>query len=267
KPTNNPPNFQTPRPNLFTALGQVLGIGVIAPLYCFLHYTLSPIENFSALDQRLTSVRSAYAALPAVLLTYLVPFYLTLHWPGDLSPTRQALLFVWQLYPVWLSLVLWALSRLRSDTMATDKISRTQRDLPIMRWSVGGASALAAGVWWWAWMVGGYGLREVFVPVALPRSMASLAEFTAQFLRWDQVFGFGSHLLWLAYLFWDLASAGMLKEGWATAVGLGLGSVFVVGPGATVGLGWLWREHILATRRHKAALTPESVGRLHGASC
>jgi hypothetical protein len=94
--------------------------------------------------------------------------------------------------------------------------------------------------------------------------MDGLAVFAAVFLRWDEVFGMGSVLVWLGYLFWDLRAAGMLREGWLTVVGLGVVSVFVVGPGATVGLGWLWREQILATRRHNDALTLESVGRLHG---
>jgi hypothetical protein len=164
---------------------------------------------------------------------------------------------------VWLAVAIWVISRLFfRDTTATDKIYHTQKDLPVMRLYVGTASALAAGVWWWAWV--GCGLREAFVPVALPRSMPSLEAVAGQFLRWDEVFGMGSHLVWLGYLFWDLRVAGMLREGWVRVVAVGLVSLVLVGPGATLGMGWLFREHVLATRRHKDALTPESVGRLHG---
>ncbi|KAH6855970.1 hypothetical protein B0I37DRAFT_395815 [Chaetomium sp. MPI-CAGE-AT-0009] len=234
-------------PALYITLGQLFGIGLAAPLYTFIHYTLSPIENFSALDQRLTRTRVTYAALPAVLLAYLLPAYAMLSWP-DL-PTRQALLYVWQLYPAWLALALWAIGRVCfKDEMETDKVYRTQRDLPVMRWYVGGLGLVGVGLW------------EVFGPVGLPRDMGDFGGFTGQFLRWDEVFGLGSLLVWLAYLFWDLRAAGMLREGWLRVVGLGLVSVLVVGPGATIGMGWLFREHILATRRHKDALTPESVG-------
>ncbi|KAK3294210.1 uncharacterized protein B0H64DRAFT_418187 [Chaetomium fimeti] len=256
-------NIMTPLqfPTIYIALGQLVGIGLAAPLYTFIHYVLSPIENFSALDQRLTRTRTTYAALPAVLLTYLLPFVLTLTWP-DL-PTRQALLYAWQLYPAWLSLAVWGIGRLLfKDEMETDKVYRTQRDLGVMRWYLGVLGVLAAGVWWWSWW--GVGLAEVFVPVGLPRSMGDFYGFAGQLLRWDEMFGLGSLLVWLAYLFWDLRAAGMLREGWLRVVGMGLVSVLVVGPGATIGMGWLFREHILATRRHKDALTPESVGRLHG---
>ena len=260
------------RPNLFTALGQILGIGLVSTLYCFLHYIFSPIDNnnFSptpADDQRLTRTRRiSYASLPAVLLAYLVPFYMMLVWP-DL-PARQAVLFVWQLHPLWLAGVLWVLSSFvfkGTTTPAMDKGDRTQQEdlLTVRVLYVGTAGVLGAGVWWWSLAV--YGFREVFVPAGLPVSMAGdLTGYTGLFLRWDQVFGAGAHLVWLAYLFGDLKAAGMLREGWFRVVGLGLLSVLVVGPGATVGLGWLFREYILATRRHRDASTPESVGRLHG---
>jgi hypothetical protein len=174
---------------------------------------------------------------------------------------------------VWLALARWGISRVfLRDTTERDKVHRPLRDLGVIRGCVGGVSLWAAGVWWWvlgSCFSSGGGLaawREVFVPVGLPRSMDGLAGFAAAFLRWDEVFGMGSVLVWLGYLFWDLRAAGMLREGWLTVVGLGVVSVFVVGPGATVGLGWLWREQILATRRHKDALTLESVGRLHGSA-
>lgn len=161
--------------------------------------------------------------------------------------------------------------------MDEDKVHRPLRDLGVMRGYVGGVSLWAAGVWWWTLGAcfssdgGGGGLaawREVFVPGGLlSGSMpGGLVEFAGVFLRWDEVFAMGSHLVWLGYLFWDLRAAGMLREGWLRVMGMGVVSVFVVGPGATVGLGWLWREQILATRRHKDALTPESVGRLHGSA-
>ncbi|KAL1842350.1 hypothetical protein VTJ49DRAFT_5518 [Mycothermus thermophilus] len=256
-------------PNFFSLLGQVLGLGVVAPVYCFLHYLLTPVELFSALDRRLTNTRVSYASLPAVLLAYLLPFYALCFWPNLVG--RQCWLFLWQLYPVWLALVRWGVSKVcLKETMDMDKIQRPLKDLNVMKGYVGGVSVLAAGVWWWA-VLGGMqqagGLAAVltsvwntFVPHGLPSwSVGSFERFASEFLRWDQVFAFGSHLAWLAYLFWDMRKVGMLGEGMLKTVILGAVLVPLVGPGATLGIGWLFREHILATRRHKDALTLESV--------
>lgn len=189
-------------------------------------------------------------------------------WPigAPPSPARQLFLFLFQPFPVYLSAALYLISRLWRDTTATDKLYRTERDLPTLRRSVGLASLAAAAVWVWAAWLSPHGVLATFAPSAWPaRSrMPDLTAFSAELFRWDEVFGLGAHLVWLGYLYWDLAHAGMLPEGWLRVMGIGLASVLAVGPGATIGLGWLWREQILATRRHKDALTLDSVGRLHG---
>jgi hypothetical protein len=45
--------------------------------------------------------------------------------------------------------------------------------------------------------------------------------------------------------------------GWMGVVGVGLASVVVLGPGATAGLGWLWREGVMFKRREKEVLLRE----------
>jgi hypothetical protein len=72
---------------------------------------------------------------------------------------------------------------------------------------------------------------------------------------------FGNTFLWLGYLFWDLKVAGMLQTRWFVLVLYLVTSTLVLGPGATAGLGWLWREYVLANSRHKDAITEASVGR------
>ncbi|KAK4144474.1 uncharacterized protein C8A04DRAFT_27660 [Dichotomopilus funicola] len=249
-------------PALFALLGQLFGIGLIAPIWCFLHYVISPIEKYAALDQRLTNTRTSFASLPAVALFYLFPVYAMLVWPD--FTFRQSILFVWQLYPIWMALGKKVFSALLfKDTMDQDKLHNLRKDIPVMKYYLRVAGIASAGVWWWTLASFGF---QAMIPSGLPQSAPDLFAFADQFLRWDWAGGFGSSLVWLAYLFWDLSAAGMLREGWFKVVGLGLVSAVLLGPGATMALGWLFREDILATRRHKAALTPESVGRLHGKS-
>ncbi|KAK4169846.1 Neuroligin-4, X-linked [Cladorrhinum sp. PSN259] len=254
-------------PNLFTLLGQIAGIGVLSPLWCYIQYVLSPVERFAARDQRLTRTHWSFASLPAILIAYLLPFY-GLFMSPELE-TRQSLLYIWQLYPVYLSAALWFISRFFKNTEKQDRLTNTEKDLPVMKWYIGAGSLLGASMWIsTTWPIGA-GIVENFVPTDIPgrgfnAGTLTFQQFIVQFMRWDQVFGFGSHLLWMAYQFWDLKAAGMLQEGWLKVVGLMVLGVPVIGPGATLGLAWLFRENILAHRTHKGALTMESVKRLHG---
>ena len=241
-------------------LGQLLGLSVVAPLHGFLHYVLSPIEVFGALDRRLTNLRYTRAVLPASIVAWIIPLYAAYLHPS--LPARQIWLFVWQLYPVWFWLSSWAFSRLFADTVDHDAFTAPTRDLPYIRLTVGAPAVLAAGFWIGAVLLGPYGLREIFVPTTLPRLTANLSDAALEFLRIDELVIFGSVFLWLAYLFADLKRAGMLGTGWPALLVFATVGVFAVGPGATAGLGWLWREEILATRKHKDARTEESLARL-----
>ena len=58
--------------------------------------------------------------------------------------------------------------------------------------------------------------------------------------------------------FRDLKAVDMTRAGWPAIVLGALAATVAVGPGATVGLGWLWREQLLATRKMKGAVTAES---------
>jgi hypothetical protein len=87
------------------------------------------------------------------------------------------------------------------------------------------------------------------------------AQTLGNMLKIDYVLCFGAALLWLAYFFSDLKYAGMITQGWPTIVIFTVVTTVAVGPGATLGLGWLWRENTLATKHHKAALTKESIAK------
>jgi hypothetical protein len=202
------------------------------------------------------------AVLPTVAFGFLIPTYAMYLWP-DLE-ARQSWLFVWQLFPIFMALIMFVFSYISPDTVASDKIRAPKRDLPLIRLIVGSTSFLAAVVWLWAWAAGPYSFVDVFIPQMLPMASPDLKTSTANFLRFDEIFVFGPQLVWLAYLFWDIKHAGMLSAGWLRLILYAVAGVFALGPGATLGLGWLWREHLIANRRHKFALTLESVVRLHG---
>jgi hypothetical protein len=91
--------------------------------------------------------------------------------------------------------------------------------------------------------------------------MTDFVSFIQEFLRVDQLSLFGNTFLWLVYLFWDLKAAGMLRRSWLTLVLYMATSILALGPGATAGLGWLWREYVLANIMHNNSTTEARVSR------
>lgn len=79
------------------------------------------------------------------------------------------------------------------------------------------------------------------------------------FLQFDEIFSMGACFLWLLYLYGDMKKAGMMNDSWISIILKGTISLVSLGPGVTVGLGWLYRERLLATRWHRDALVPKKV--------
>jgi hypothetical protein len=245
---------------LFTLLGQLRGVGVLSPIYYFLYYCFTPIEKFKASDMRLGRRNYAVVLLPAMVLTYYIPLFAMLEWPN--LPGRQSWLFVWQMFPIWVSLASWFLSGFIFDTTSSDRFS-PNRDLAIIRYTIGSLAGLSSGVWLWT-LVNAATYDNVlgfFVPQSLPIHTNNYVDFAREFLKIDQISLFGNTFLWLAYLFWDMKHAGMVRTSWFSLTIYLLSSLLVLGPGATAGLGWLWRENVLATTRHKDALTEATAAK------
>jgi len=163
---------------------------------------------------------------------------------------RIAAQYAWQPSPLWFSLLGGqVLARCVRDAPETDVAG----GLSVTRGTVGAAAALSALTWWYAWAKAGFAAHGLWgivrEPIQPGRYAAGgedgLVVFVGDFLRMDSAFLFANSLLWLGYLFWDVKHAGMLGTGWGWILGMGMLSVVVLGPGATLGLGWLWREEVL----------------------
>lgn len=244
-----------PRPGLFTFLGQLRRIGVVSPIYYFLYYISTPIENLKASDMRLGRMNYALAVLPTLILAYYIPAYAMFHW-STLSG-RESWLFIWQMFPAWISFTAMLLSSLIPDTTVSDRFESPNRDMPVIQYTIGTLITVSSTVWLFTCIstILQNEFPSVFVPDSLTSQTTNFAAFTQEFLKFDEIFLFGNTFLWLGYLFWDLKHAGMLKTTWIQLLAYLIGSVLLLGPGATAGLGWLWRENILVNKRHRDAVT------------
>ena len=237
---------------------------------------------------RLTRKSYTKSVLPALVLTYFLPLYLAFFLP-DFS-SRVDASFVWQLFPVYLSvLISGILARfVVKDTMKNDRIYNFTGDLTAIKVTVGALVVHSAAVWLYTFFASAGGSPSKMAEVVLPPFFSShlvtlgggaeggggggdpgndtarkLVALTGEFLKWDSTFLFGNTFLWLGCLFWDIKAAGMLELSWFWILLGGGVSAVTFGPGAAVGMGWLWREELLIKRRHRDAVTEEKARELN----
>ncbi|KAK0644673.1 hypothetical protein B0T16DRAFT_460701 [Cercophora newfieldiana] len=214
-------------PSLLALTGQLIGLGVVAPLYAFLSLIAPSAASYSLPS-------STTALLPALVLGFYTPTLLTLASP-DLAD-RQAFLSIWQLFPVWVSLAYHTIAILsptpkvdisgisvrppssavsttsdsdsEPDSHASDpstpsiSLPKLYRDLLLMRISIGVPSILGAAAWVFTLFRTRGHIAEIFVPTGSPADgLPSLTAFSAQFLRWDWTFVFGAMVLWLGVVY------------------------------------------------------------------
>ncbi|CAK3773367.1 FAD binding domain [Lecanosticta acicola] len=219
-------------PSVFASLGLKFGVGIVAPIYYFLHYTLSSIEKFAPADNRLTNVaysRTAAASVFACPLAAMV-------WQAlGLPPVRG-----WACYliPVHLALAQWFLVKtgLSKTNVHEDAMTNPWKDLPFIRVGVYMLSISSTLLHWVCILgVGGIGATT----------------------NHDVAYAVVATTQWLALLFVDLKSAGMVRTLWGKIFLLFSSAALTLGPAATLCLGWWWREQVLTHVKEKHAVTRE----------
>lgn len=227
------------------------GIGAIKSLYYFLHYITTPIAKFKAADMRLTDLSYTLSILPVMILSYYVPYLVSYLAPKP--TTRHAAMWLWYPFPLWVSLGQWLLRRtIMPNTVRHDRIHGVTRDIWPIRITVGMLAILSGAIWLYTLISAPFSLTALFLPSR--EGLQSFAGSIQELLKWDHLYFAGSSLLWIVYVFWDLKKAGMVQQSWAVILS-GLAAVTMLfGPGAATAAGWLWREEVLATRRHKGAV-------------
>jgi hypothetical protein len=192
-----------------------------------------------------------------------VSFYLP-HFVSHLHPDlkiRHSADWIWQMFPVWVSLLQRLLAyTVMPDTIQHDRIHNPKRDVDTVRFTIGTTVAIAACVWWYTLATSPFSPITIFIP-HLSSPTTGWTDTARNVLQYDHISCWGSALLWMGYLFADLKDAGMVTQSWARIIFAGIATTLVMGPGSAVGLGWLWREDTLINKRHKGAVTRESIAR------
>ncbi|KAI9746304.1 MAG: hypothetical protein M1818_000015 [Claussenomyces sp. TS43310] len=244
-------NFLTAAHILPTVLGvwyQFRGIGYVAPLYYFLQYVQSPLENYAAADNRMTNVAYAKTILPSIAISYVLPTVAMFAAPS--LGARQWINGVfWQPFPIYASLVHRLLASFVNDTTKDDQCTNPRSDLPYLRWAYRATAAVSAAAYLYVRLASPVPLRDVFFQgIRDPTAVGSLAASIAKSLRYDYLVAFSAGAMWIGLSFRDLKRAGKLRAGWAKIFGVFAGSTLFMGPGAAMATMWSWREETLAKK-------------------
>jgi len=142
--------------------------------------------------------------------------------------------------------------------MHHDRVHETKRDIPTLR-LIGAFFAFLSGlIWIYTLVNSGLPLTQLFIPSSIGTG-GDWALTIRSAMQWDQILVFSAAFFWLALSYFDLKRAGMLEVGWITLIGTATLLGLSLGPGTAFILSWLYREEILATKRHKGALTTEKL--------
>lgn len=220
-------------------LSQGAGIGVIAPLYYFIHHIQTPQEKYLALDQRMVPTEDAKVIIPALFLGYIAP---TVGVLLSVERNRRLARTTWQLFPFWVTVLRHIFKKAVGQTSGRDRIEQPNKDLPYLRYAYifsGGISAIA-------------GLYTVL-------QSPLLIEFspTARAIHTEQMITLASALYWEALQFWDLYKAKKLSAHWFKVLVVLGATCVTVGPASAVALGWAWREQMMARGRSTPDLGDE----------
>lgn len=229
-------------PTVFAFAGQLLGLGNTAPIFYFLCITFGPSASDlrrSPSKRKLIPEESA-ALLPLLLVLHtfeVFKAYLALE-----PTTRHYWTWAWQMTPVWVGIVNFVLA----ETLGRTSLRATKHGPPKVL--LGTMCLVSSGVWLYTLTHCGYSLSTIFLP-----EKAAQHDFVGHMrraLQFDEISVFTSSFLWLAYLLWDVNSAGLVGDDWTIKAATLPFLIAAVGPGSAFALGWLWRENLLQSSVH-----------------
>jgi hypothetical protein len=235
---------------------QTGGIGLTGGIYFFWLYVLTPISSLRVPENRKGNSHYTVTILPLLILFSIIPLYQSYY--AESLQTRHWYMWAWQMFPLYISLAQNFSAWIFSSGVSSDQGEDASNDATAVKVTVGSMALLSACIWIYTLSSSPYSIQQMFVPdYFLTPVPNDFVEQARHFLKWDQVCGSGSSLLWLFYSFSDLKRANMTSRSWLVALFTVAGLTVCFGPGAAFAISWLWREKTLLGGQPKAVTMNE----------
>ncbi|KAI8712926.1 hypothetical protein NCS52_01392300 [Fusarium sp. LHS14.1] len=234
-------------PLIIPLLSQLLGIGFVAPVYFFFFYVFTPAYKLTTPSLHRTGVAPCIALLPTIALAYF-----SSHFPSYFHPSLEARNWwnwIWQLFPVWGSFIMLAISKIISGVGKTRSTKDdSNQELVVLRVTVYLLAFISTATWWYTIPKIEGPVSDVFMPQYFVESPQEPDECLRTIIQYDYICTYSAGFLWLAYHFSDLEKAGVCEVPWIRALVVAGVVGAVVGPGSLFILIWLLREELLASQ-------------------
>ena len=219
-------------------LSQIIAIGCTAPVFFFLAYVFAPEEKLPALIPGRPGAGRYRALFPVLALSYYIP-HLRSYFSASLNG-RNWWNWIWQLYPVWGSSLMFVQSRAFGHEFKLLKADRIKFKI-----DMGMCSIISILTWWYTLSSMKDSIFEVFVPQYLVTFPQDPDVGLRTVIQFDYICCFAAGYLWLAYHFRGLEKVGICSISWVKVIGVSVVSGLVVGPGTLFPILWLLKEELL----------------------
>lgn len=241
---------------------QLLGIGLVLPLYVLAFFRGSSRTAYWMPAERFVPYSFSRAVVPALVLGFLVPSALmaasaTPTW----APYAQETIILWQVSPAltswlaeWMSGFLTRLTRGAVGRKVKGKktpvedyqgmdmagLRRLYNFLFIVA-STAHTAILLSLVW-----VPGLSVIGAFLPGAVGRPVTNIAEGVGIFLKFDLLLTVVSMFIWCLVNLVEMRRVGIVGLPLLKTIGVLVAGCVLLGPGATFVAFWKWREGKMA---------------------
>lgn len=218
-------------------VGQMIPIGLTVPLWFFFYLVSTPKTRLQAPGSMGISPVHAAAVLPTIVLAYYIPHFAAfLH--EDLN-ARHWWMWIWQLYPVWGSLLFYIFSQVLAPVVS---------GLPsrkIVQVTLVALSTVNVGIKWYTDAKSDFTAYDTFVPKFLLEKPEDAVVAMMTILQYDYICVFAGVILWLLRSLSETEGSDKGRM-MIILVFLGLLSVFgVISVGTVTLIAWEIREKMM----------------------
>lgn len=232
------------RPSVFVAACQAFGIAKVAPLYFVVTLLTSDNPIYQRTSGRIVDPAIAKAALPALIIGFIVPS--TLMFIPSSAGVWQIKIALWQLAPIIvgpLASSLASMIRGREGPQEPDPHQLKMFGNRDLMWLLASYTVvfIATGA------VHAWTLSRIISSPSLTLSGVFWHNVLSTFFKWNLAIYATTLALWCQYSVLQMRQMGYIttSKAWSTAI-MTMASTILFGPAATYAGIWFWKERTIA---------------------